>query len=150
MLLKYTIINLSRCSPNTLLIRFQNVASIFISPNCITNSLYSPSFNLKAAFYLLPSLILIWWYAYLRSIFIKIFTLPILSQISLIKGKGYLSFLVILFSYLQSIYILSFPFFFRMNSTRYSANNYNGLIYPLRKFSQINFLSTTNSVLVSL
>ena len=56
---RYAIINLSRCSPNTLLIRFWNVAGAFISPNCITNSLYSPSFNLKAAFYLLPSLILI-------------------------------------------------------------------------------------------
>ena len=58
-LLRYTITNLLRCSPNTQLIRFQNVTSAFISLNCITNSLYSPSFNLKAAFYLLPSLILI-------------------------------------------------------------------------------------------
>ena len=58
-LLRYTIINLSRCSPNILLIHFWNVASVFISLNCITNSLYSPFFNLKAAFYLLPSLILI-------------------------------------------------------------------------------------------
>jgi len=59
MLLRYAIINLSRCSPNTLLIYFWNVTSAFISPNCITNSLYSPSFDLKAAFYLSPSLILI-------------------------------------------------------------------------------------------
>ena len=59
MLLRYTIINLLRYSPNTLLIRFWNIASAFISPNCITNGLYSPSFNLKAAFYLSPSLILI-------------------------------------------------------------------------------------------
>ena len=150
MSLRYTITNSSRCSSNTLLICFQNIASTFISPNCITNGLYSPFFNLKAAFYLSPSLILIWQYAYLRSIFIKIFALPILSQISLIKGKEYLSFLVILFNYLQSIYILSFPFFFRTNSTRYPANNYNGLIYPLHKFSWINSLSATNSVLVSL
>jgi len=55
MLLRYTIINLLRCSPNILLIRFWNITSIFISLNYITNSLYSPSFNLKAAFYLLPS-----------------------------------------------------------------------------------------------
>jgi len=58
MSLKYAIINLSRYSPNTLLIHFWNVTSAFISPNCITNGLYSPSFDLKAAFYLLPSLIL--------------------------------------------------------------------------------------------
>jgi len=100
MSLRYTITNLLRCSPNTLLIRFWNVASVFISLNCITNGLYSPFFNLKAAFYLSPFLILIWWYAYLRSIFVKIFVLPILSWISLIKGKGYLSFLVMLFNYL--------------------------------------------------
>jgi len=48
------------------------------------------------------------------------------------------------------MHILSFPFFFGMNSTGYPADNYNGLIYPLRKFSWINFLSATNSVLVSL
>jgi hypothetical protein len=42
-----------------LLIRFWNVAGVFISPNCITNGLYSPSFDLKAAFYSSPSLILI-------------------------------------------------------------------------------------------
>jgi len=59
MLLKYAIINLSRCSPNILLIRFWNVASAFISPNCITNGLYSPFFNLKAAFNSSPFLILI-------------------------------------------------------------------------------------------
>ena len=58
-LLRYTIINLLRYSPNILLIRFQNVTSAFISLNCITNSLYSPSFNLKAAFYSSPFLILI-------------------------------------------------------------------------------------------
>ena len=56
---RYTIINLSRCSPNILIIRFWNITSIFISLNCITNGLYSPSFDLKAAFYLSPSLILI-------------------------------------------------------------------------------------------
>ena len=149
-LLRYTITNLSRCSSNILLICFQNVTSIFISPNYITNSLYSSSFNLKAAFYLLPFLILIQQYAYLRSIFIKIFMLPILSQILLIKGKEYLSFLVMLFNYLQSIHILSFLFFFGMNSTGYSTNNCNGLIYPLCKFSWINSLSAINSVLVSL
>jgi len=59
MLLRYTIINLSKCSSNTLLIRFWNVASIFISPNYITNGLYSSSFDLKAAFYSSPFLILI-------------------------------------------------------------------------------------------
>jgi len=59
MLLRYTIINLSRYSFNTLLIYFWNVTSAFISPNYITNGLYSPFFDLKAAFYLLPSLILI-------------------------------------------------------------------------------------------
>jgi len=59
MLLRYAITNLSRCSPNILLIRFWNVAGAFISLNCITNGLYSPSFDLKAAFYLSPSLILI-------------------------------------------------------------------------------------------
>ena len=58
-LLRYTITNSLRYFPNTLLIRFQNVTSAFISPNCITNGLYSPSFDLKAAFHLLPSLILI-------------------------------------------------------------------------------------------
>ena len=149
-LLRYAIINLSRCSSNTLLICFQNVAGIFVSLNYITNSLYSPSFDLKAAFYLLPSLILIWWYAHLRSIFIKIFILPILSWILLIKGKGYLFFLVMLFNYLQSIYILSFLFFFRINNTGYPTNNCNGLIYPFYKFSLINSLSATNSILVSL
>ena len=35
-LLRYTITNLSRYSPNTLLIRFQNITSAFISLNCIT------------------------------------------------------------------------------------------------------------------
>ena len=104
---RYAITYSSRCSPSTLLIRFQNVAGAFISPNCITNGLYSLSFNLNTAFYLSPSLILIWWYAYLRSIFVKICALPILSQISLIKGKGYLSFLIMLFNYLQLIYNLS-------------------------------------------
>jgi len=59
MLLRYTIINSLRYSSNILLIYFWNITSAFISPNCITSSLYSPSFNLKAAFYLLPSLILI-------------------------------------------------------------------------------------------
>jgi len=59
MSLRYTIINLSKCSPNTLLIRFWNVTSAFISLNYITNGLYSPFFDLKAAFYLSPSLILI-------------------------------------------------------------------------------------------
>jgi len=59
MLLRYAIINSSRCSSNILLIRFWNITSAFISPNYITNGLYSPSFDLKAAFYLLPSLILI-------------------------------------------------------------------------------------------
>jgi len=59
MLLRYAIINLSRYSPNILLIRFWNVASAFISLNYITNGLYSPFFDLKATFYLSPSLILI-------------------------------------------------------------------------------------------
>ena len=149
-ILRYTITNLLRCSPNMLLICFQNVTSAFISLNCITNSLYSPFFNLKATFYLLPSLILIQWYAYLRSIFIKIFALPILFQISLIKGKGYLFFLVILFNCLQSIHILSFLFFFRINNTGYPTNNCDSLMYPFYKFSQTNSLSATNSVLVSL
>ena len=58
-LLRYTITNSSRCSPRILLIRFQNITDAFINPNYITNSLYSPSFNLKAIFYLLPFLILI-------------------------------------------------------------------------------------------
>ena len=49
-LLRYTITNLSKCSPRILLIRFQNIASAFINLNCITNSLYSPSFNLKATY----------------------------------------------------------------------------------------------------
>jgi len=48
------------------------------------------------------------------------------------------------------MHILSFPFFFKMNNTRYPTNNYNGLMYPLRKFFWINSLSATNSVLVSL
>jgi len=59
MLLRYTIINLFKYSSNTLLIRFLNITNIFISLNNITNSLYSPSFNLITAFYLLPFLILI-------------------------------------------------------------------------------------------
>jgi len=59
MSLRYAIINSSRYSSNILLIRFWNVTGAFISPNYITNGLYSPSFDLKAAFYLLPSLILI-------------------------------------------------------------------------------------------
>ena len=97
--LRYAIIYLSKYSPRILLIYFQNIAGVFINLNYITNGLYSPSFNLKATFYLLPSLILISQYAYLRSIFVKIYILPILSQILLIKGKGYLSFLIMLFNY---------------------------------------------------
>ena len=117
-IIRYAIINLLRCSPYILLILFQNITSIFISPNYTTNGLYSPSFNLKAAFYLLPSLILIWQYAYLKSIFIKIYILPIRFQILLIKGKGYLFFLIMLFNYLQLIHSLSFLFLFSINSTR--------------------------------
>ena len=53
MLFRYAIINVSKCSFNTLLILFWNIAGVFISLNCIINNLYNPFFNLKAAFYLL-------------------------------------------------------------------------------------------------
>jgi len=48
------------------------------------------------------------------------------------------------------MHILSFPFFFSINNTRYPANDCNNLIYPFYKFSWINSLSATNLVLVSL
>jgi len=48
------------------------------------------------------------------------------------------------------MYMLSFPFFLGINNTKYPTDNYNGLIYPFYKFSWINSLSATNSVLVSL
>jgi len=48
------------------------------------------------------------------------------------------------------MHILSFLFFFGINSTGYPTDNYNGLIYPFYKFSWINSLSATNLVLVSL
>jgi len=48
------------------------------------------------------------------------------------------------------MHILSFLFFFRINNTGYPTDDYNGLIYPLHKFSYINSLSATDLVLVSL
>ena len=48
------------------------------------------------------------------------------------------------------MYIFNFPFFFGINNTRYSTNNYNGRIYPFFKFSLTNSLKAKFSVSINL
>ena len=48
------------------------------------------------------------------------------------------------------MHILNFPFFFGMNNTKYSANNYDGRIYPFLRFSLINSFKAKFSVSINL
>ena len=48
------------------------------------------------------------------------------------------------------MYIFSFPFFLNINSIRYFANNYKGLILFNYGFSFINFLNTYYFIFINL
>ena len=48
------------------------------------------------------------------------------------------------------MYILNFPFFFGINNTRYSTNDYNSQMYPFLRFSLMNSLKAKFSVSVNL
>ena len=48
------------------------------------------------------------------------------------------------------MHILNFPFFFGINNTGYSTNDYNSQIYSFLKFSLTNSLKAKFSVFVNL
>jgi len=60
-----------------------NVAGEFVNPKNITIGSKDPSGVVNAAFYSSPSLILILLYPHLKSIFVKIFFVPMFSKILL-------------------------------------------------------------------
>ena len=75
-------------SLNSSFIMIWNIAGELVSLKNITIGSKGPSSVVKATFYLSSSLILTLLYPHLKSIFIKIFFIPIFSKTSDIKGRG--------------------------------------------------------------
>src|SRR5215831_9403477 len=93
------------------------VLGALVRPKGITNHSYKPNLVLKAVFHSSPSLILIWWYPLLRSIFVKITAPCNSSNISSRRGIGWRYFTVILFMARQSMHILQELSGFGTNNT---------------------------------
>src|ERR1700720_3479074 len=81
-----------------------------------------------------------------RAILVYILALPGLSSKSIIRGRGYLSFFMILFSPWKSTQSRRPPSFFLTNRTGAPCGDRVELIKPVAKFSSKNSRSAFNSV----
>jgi hypothetical protein len=79
------------------------------------NHIKAPQFITNAILYLFFRAIKIWWYLKYPSKKEYASYLIIVFSISFMKGNGYGSFFVVVFSFLKSIQILSLPFFYGKN-----------------------------------
>jgi len=114
---KYTTTNLPKNSLKTWFINLIKVLGALVSPEGITRHSYEPYLILNAVFHSSPSLILIWWYLFLKSI-LENTQAPCNSSrrsSNLEIGCSYL--IVILLRALQSVHILQVPSFLDTNIT---------------------------------
>ena len=86
-------------SLNRLFIIAWKVAGEFVNPKYMTMGSYALICVMNATFHLSPSLILTLLYPYLKSNFVNTFLFPTLSNMSVMRGKGYLFFIVYWFMY---------------------------------------------------
>ena len=130
---------------NMLFIKLWKTASILVRLRSITS--YSKQLNHKqnTVFYSLPSFIYIKLQMSCRSSFIKQYTSYIQFSNLVIRGKGQQFFMVIVFSYQQSIHMYSSLFFFFVKITKAPASNFDSHINPLLVFSLIIFLNNSLS-----
>ena len=127
---KYTKVKLSRNSLNAQLIYLQKVLGALASLKGVTSYLYNLNYIQKAVIYSCPSVILILQKAAVISSFVYQVAHLIMFKVSLVKGRGYLSFLVRVLRALQSTQNRNPPPSFRIKSTGKAARELLALINP--------------------
>ena len=130
MLSKYAKAKLSRNSLNAQLIYLQKVLGALASLKGVTSHLYDRNRVQKVVIYSYPSIILILQKAAVISSFIYQVDCLIMFKVSLIKGRGYLSFLVRALRALQSIQNRNPPPSFYTKSIGKVARELLALINP--------------------
>ena len=114
--------------------RSQSITGALVSPNGMTRYSYKLSYDLNTVFYLSPSLIRIMWKAILRLSLVNHFLPQSLSRSLSILSNRYRFFLIILFSYLQSIYGYRPSSFFTTKKIRYPTSDFDFFIFPILIF----------------
>ena len=130
MLSKYTKAKSSRNSLNAQLIYLQKVLGALASLKGVTSYLYDLNCVQKAVIYSYPSIILILQKVAVISSFIYQVACLIMFKVSLIKERGYLSFLVRVLRALQSIQNYNLPPSFYIKSIGKVARELLALINP--------------------
>ena len=139
------ITNLFKKSLKTRCIKSINIAVVFVRPKYITKNSWCLYRVLNAVFGISSSFTFNWYYLYLKPIFENILDLASWSKRSLICGRGYLFFIVSLFSLRYSMHILNMPYFFLTKRFGASYREWLGRMRPFSNKSSNWDFSSFNS-----